>query len=243
MGTAHHTVVLQRLDLSGALVATLAPHMPQILLHLVPGNDGERRVLQSLLLSGYDLSATLGPHFVQQLKAGVQRNAAACMQLLSAATGQAGYPGSAVAASAALPAVPQVASPSQATAVHVSMAEPPNQSEDTAVLLSDAQTAVGTSASQMQGDIRAKAAAYATQQCVADGSATPDLGLPVRLGAGMGAAAASVTLPAQTASVPEQPQMAEDVAPMSASPAAQVGAGHSACISQQSRVSVCMCVA
>ena len=198
MGTAHHIMVLQRLDLSEALATTLAPHMPQILLHLLPGNDGERRVLQTLLLSGYDLGATLGPHLVQQLKSSVQRNATACMQLLSAATGQAGPSGSAAVPSAAVPAVSQVPSPSQPAAVHVSLAEAPRQSQESAVLLGDAQTADGSAASPKQGELIAEAAVHATQQPIA---AAPDQRLPVTLGAGVGAAAASANLAVQTAPV------------------------------------------
>lgn len=218
MGTAQYIIVLQRLDLSEALVATLAPHMPQILLHLLPGNDGERRALQTLLLSGYDLSATLGPHFVQQLKAGVQRNAYVCMQLLSAVTGQAGNPGSAAGPSAAVPAAQQVVSPSQAAAVHVK-AQPPQPAQTSAVLLGEAQAADSNAASPGEGGIMADEAVHASQHPIAAASAQ---GVPVALEPGRGAAAASVSLAVQTAPVPQQSQMAEESIPESASPAAQV---------------------
>ena len=224
---AEHAHLLQRLDLSPALVATLVPHMPLILLHLLPGNDGERRMLHSFLLSGYDLVVSTSP-LVQQLKAAVQRNALACMQLLSAASGQVMNPGSAAAPAAVEPAATQAASSSQGPAMHISMAELSQQSQGSAALPGEGQAAD-----------RSGAFNHDSQQAIA---AAPARSAPVGTGEDMCAEAASVDLAMQTASVPQQHQEADGAVPEPASPAAKVSVITFCISSQQSHANLCpMC--
>lgn len=215
-------------------MATLAPHMPYILLHLLPGNDGERRMLQSLLLSGYDLNAT--SHLAQQLKYAVQTNALACVQLLSAITGQVVQPGSATTPAAVVPAAAQMASSSQSPAMHISMAEPPRQSQNSAAVLGDAQAAKRSGASLLPASIGADEPIHASQKSIA---AAPAQEVPVSMREDMCAAAAPVDLAVQTALVPQQPQEPEDAIPEATSPAAQVSSVTCRICPQQLHFRVC----
>ena len=221
-GTAQYVLVLQqRLGLREELVAALVPHMPQILQHLLPGSDGEKRLLQTLLLSGYDLAASWGPYFVERLKSTVQSNAIACAQLLSAASKEAEAPGTVPASTAAVPAAPQVASSSQDPALHSSMAEPFQQPHGSAALLGDAHAAESRAAPPTQPYAAAGRPIGSGQQ---PSAAAPAQGVTEAPGAGASTLAADVSSAVQPASAPEQPQLAGAAIPEAASPAAKVSA-------------------
>ena len=221
-GAAQYVLVLQRLGLREELAAPLVPHMPQILQHLLPGSDLEKRQLQFLLISGYDPGANWPAFFVEQLKWTVHNNALACVHLLPAVTDQAVAPSSAATPSATVPAALQAGASRQGPAMHNSMAEPSQQlPHGSEALPGDAQGTESVAAPPAQAGAGAVEPVPSGQQ---PSATAPVQGVTVAPRADIPAVAADVSLAVQTAPVHQQPRRVGEALPESASPAAKVSA-------------------
>ncbi len=224
-------LTLLRLGLSPAVATFLLPHMPHVLLQILPGNDAMKQMLQTSVLGGHYLGTFGGPKYGQQFVAMVQRAADSYMRTLSTMSGQTVRPVSIAASSApavperhplnALPIASYSAAAEQGMAIETSMREPAQQQQSGSGLQGDALAANSRAEPAVQPGIIVGAAGSFAPQTSNAASGQDESAAAARAEISTGAA---MSMAVQADMAPQQPSTIEEAIPQPGSPPAQVDA-------------------